>query len=75
MESPASANMLVSTKRPALPPLWVILFVASAILFLGGSGSFWLLGARYAALAGVAGALASVLVILVFSGRNGRRRN
>ena len=62
----------VTDKRPSL---WVLLFMASAILFLVGSGSFWLLGARYAALAGVAGALASVLVILVFSDRNGRRRS
>lgn len=52
------------------PPLWVLLFVASAVLFLGGSVSFWVAGSSYGALAGLTGALASMLMIWLFAGEH-----
>lgn len=55
---------------PALPPLWVLLFVASAVLFLGGAAIFWGAGASSKALAGLAGALASVVMIVAFHGKD-----
>jgi len=54
----------------SLPPHWVLLFVASAVLFLGGAASFWVAGSPHRALAGLAGALASVLMIWLFAGED-----
>ena len=74
MENLALVSMGLPARKPFRPRLWVLLFVASAMLFLGGAGSFWFSGARHAAMVGVAGALAAVLVIVAFSGRDPRRR-
>ena len=54
----------------SLPPLWALLFVASAVLFLGGAVSFWVAGSPHRALAGVVGALASVLMVWLFTGKD-----
>lgn len=52
------------------PPFWAILFASSAIFFLGGAASFGTAGVWQTALVGVAGSLASIAVIVVFSGRD-----
>ena len=54
----------------ARPPLWVLLFVASAVLFLGGAVSFWVAGSLHRALAGFAGAMVSALMIWLFAGED-----
>ena len=49
-------------------PLWIVLLVLSAVLFLAGSASFGLGSASGAAQLGVLGAVAAVAVIVAFSG-------
>lgn len=56
------------------PPVWVVLFLAVAILFFAGSVSFWSAGAGNTALVGGTGALVSVAIVLLFArGGEGRR--
>ena len=47
------------------PPLWMILFGSSAVLFLVGAGSFAASGAWRTAMAGLVGALLAVLVVVL----------
>ena len=50
------------------PPSWIVLLLLSALLFLAGSASFGLGHAPEAAVVGVLGALAAVVVIAAFAG-------
>ena len=51
-------------------PLWTVWFVASAVLFVTGSLLFLVSGPARLAFPGLAGALAAVLVLLRFAGKN-----
>ena len=64
------ADMLPTRAFSNRPPLWTMLFGVSAALFLLGAMSFAVAGAWHTALAGVACALAAVLVIVLFSGED-----
>ena len=48
-------------------PLWIVLMILAAVLFLAGSASFGLGGAHQMAQVGVLGAIAAVAVLVAFS--------
>jgi hypothetical protein len=48
-------------------PAWIVLMILAAVLFLAGSASFGLSGARQMAQVGVLGAIAAVAVLVAFS--------
>jgi len=51
-------------------PLWMVLFAASAVLFLIGSASFLITGPSRLALPGLAGAFAAAVMLLHFARRD-----